>query len=234
MRTDYVPASDSSLLIWVTELSQHLTESPTDYGITAPIAAGLAAKVSAFADALAASTNGLTRGKHTIFLKDEARRALVADIRAVVGQIQGTISVTDAQRDALNIPRRDTEPTPRHAPAVGPAIYVEEVRANRIKLMIKDAERLDRRAKPPTAKGCVLFTFVGASHPEPGAPGWEYQGQATRSIVEIVLPANPAAETVWISGTWYTERGELSPASTPISVNLAAGIGTPVAVKLAA
>lgn len=234
MVTDYIPMKDAALLTWSTELSQHLTATPLDFGITAPMAASLAAKVSAFSDALAAATNGQTRGKHTIFLKDEARASLVSDIRAVVGQIQGTVTVTNAQRSVLNIPARDTQPTPRHAPATGPGITVKSVSGRTIKIELQDLENPLNRGKPPTASGATIFTFSGSTPPAAGAPGWAYQGQATRRYVELVLPADSAPETVWISGVWYTERGELSPASTPISVNLAAVIGTPVAMKLAA
>jgi hypothetical protein len=234
MLKDYIPKTDLGLQEWANSLSQKLSLAPTSFGITAAMATSLAAKVALFDSAVTAAQDPETRGVRTVFLKDEARDALISETRVVVRQVQGTATVTNDQRQALGIPVRDNQPTPRHAPALGPGITVREVRGRNIKIVLQDLERPNKKAKPPTAAGAALFVYTGTTPPEPGAPGWVFQGQATRRIVDIVLPFNATPETVWISGVWYTERGEFSPASSAVSLNLAAAEPSAMAMKIAA
>src|SRR4051812_27952932 len=100
---DYLPRTDAALLAWAQNFSTLINANFAAYGITREVASDYQTKQADFASKLQAATDPLTRGKRTVFLKDEAKKALVAFTRLVVKQIGGMMTVTDAQRQELGI-----------------------------------------------------------------------------------------------------------------------------------
>lgn len=112
-----IPAQDNALLAFATPLSAALTAAPVPLACTAAMATQLAGYLATYSTKLAAAQADATRGKSTIFAKNQAREILVAYLRVVIRQIQGASTVSDQQRTDLGLPVRHT-PTHPAAPGV--------------------------------------------------------------------------------------------------------------------
>src|SRR4051794_7650483 len=72
---DYLPRTDAALLAWAQNFSTLVNLNFAAYGITREVASDYQTKQQDFASKLQAATDPLTRGKRTVFLKDEAKKA---------------------------------------------------------------------------------------------------------------------------------------------------------------
>jgi hypothetical protein len=206
-------------LAWAQSYSSQITAGPVPLGLSAPIATELAGYVSDFETKLAAvAINSPTRGSHAIFLKDESRRTLVNFIRETARQIQGTMTVTDAQRDSLGLTIRPTHRTPADPITEMPEVTILEVVGHNVRVRVRDASGV-RRGKIPTAQGAVLYSFVGATPPT-GAEGWTCEGPITRDSVIIAFPSSLTAGTkIWVAALWYNTRG-VGPGCSPVPAQI--------------
>ena len=220
---DYVPSTDADLLAFSAQLSTKVTAGPVPLGVTAGIATILSGYQSAYATALAASTNPATRGQSTVFAKNQARVQLVSYIRHVAGQIQGTMTVTAQQKQDLGLTVRDVEPSPIPAPANAPGIMIKSTIGNTIRIKLIDTQNPTRRGKPDGVDGASVFSFVGETAPTDEA-GWKFEGNTTLTTVDITFPSTVApGAKVWVTAFWFNPRAESGPACTPVGANLPGG-----------
>lgn len=223
MGKDFIPATDGGLLAFAANLSALIAADPAAYGLSVPIAALLATKQSAYAAALRAATDPATRGGATVFAKDAARADLVAYCRLLNRAIQGNLTVTGAQRHALGLTVRDASPSPIPPPADAPWISIDSTRCNTVTLRLLDPARPTRRAKPKGVDGIALFSHVGPT-PPPDEAHWRFEGNATRTAVDIVLPAGtPPGARVWFTAYYFNHRKQRGPAAPAAGTHVAGG-----------
>ena len=228
----YLPETDDGLLAWATPFSAKITATPTAFGVTAGNATTLSGLLSTYSTCLAASQDPQTRGPSTVFAKNQAKVNLTSFIRQLVRAIQGTLTVTNQQRQDLGITVR-AEPQPIPPPATSPVVEVKSVNGSTITLRIHGEDAL-KRGKIPGAAGASVFSYVGENPPE-STDAWVFQGSTTRTEFAVVLPQSASAQKVFLCAFWYSPRAMSGPASTPISVNLPATTSAPPgAMKMAA
>jgi hypothetical protein len=221
--TNYLPSTDDGLKAWAVPFSAKCTATPVPLGITAAIATVLATKLTTFSDALAEAQDPATRGPATVLAKDTAKDDLVGYIRSVVRQIQGTITVTNEQRQELGITLRDTEPSPIPPPAFAPKIDIVSVTLNVVKIHLHDAENPSRRGRPVGVDGAALFTFVGDEPPTTEA-GWKFEGITTKTDRDVAFPSTVApGSKVWFTAFWFNPTKESGPSAAAISTYLQGG-----------
>src|SRR5690348_10613928 len=98
MGRSFIPAKDADLLAWSVNFKTLITATPTDYGLTAGQATAYGTLHTAYATAYQTAIDPSTRTKPAITARRAARAALVADIRALAKIVEGTSTVTDAQK----------------------------------------------------------------------------------------------------------------------------------------
>lgn len=229
MSKDFIPKKDADLLIWAQENSALITATPTAFGLTAPIATAYAAAVTAYDTALSAA-RAENHGKVDIITKDEKRRLLVANIRSWARLVQGTPTVTTAQRGQLGLNLRDKPGSPVHAPTLPPVVRVKQAIGRTMAVEILGAGTAGR-AKPKGASSAVVLSYVGATAPA-DADAYSLQGIVTRANFDIQFPSSvPAGAKVWITAAWVSPRGEMSELSDPISAYVAGGVANNFALK---
>jgi hypothetical protein len=220
---DYIPSTDADLLAFSSQFSTKITATPVPLGVTAAIATQLATYQSAYATALAASTNPQTRGPSTVFAKNQARVNLVAYCRHVAGQVQGTMSVTAQQKQDLGLTVRDVEPSPIPPPANAPGIMIKSTIGNTIRIKLIDTQNPTRRGRPDGVDGASVFSFVGEEAPTTEA-GWKFEGNTSRTVVDITFPNTVApGAKVWVTAFWFNPRALSGPACMPVGANLPGG-----------
>ncbi len=114
-RSFFTTTKDSVLATGSANFSTKISATPTSYGLVAGQATAYAALNTAFQSAYSAAITPATRTKSTVAAKDSARtplRQMASDLAKI---IDGTPTVTNAQRVDLGIAVRAT-PSPRPAP----------------------------------------------------------------------------------------------------------------------
>ena len=220
--TDFIPRTDADLLAFAQHYSTLITTAPTSYGLTTTIATTLAGKVTSYQTAFAAAVGASTRGPSTIFAKDQARRDLVAYIRTTAKQIQGTITVTDQQRQDLGL-TVPAQPSPIPPPAFKPTIDIVSVSGNTVTIRIHSDGGGPRRGRPPGVDGISIWSAVGAAAPTVEAD-WNNQGITTRTVVDITFPSTVTpGSKVWFTAFYFNPRKQNGPAADPVGTNIAGG-----------
>jgi hypothetical protein len=219
MAGSFLPDRDSLLLAWSLNFSTRITATPTAFGLVAAQATAYAAVHAAFAAALAA-VDPNERSKSLVAAKNTARDNLKIQARALAKIVDGTLTVTPAQRLELGLNVRKTS-TPIPVPASAPFIETRERYGTTVIIRITDGS--GRRTRLNGTQGARVYTFVGNTPPS-DPQLWTDEGQATRADVELEFPAETApGTTVWMTAAWYNPRGQLGPACTPVSTVLAGG-----------
>ena len=173
------------------DYSSIITDDPTSVGLTAAIATTLAGYVSDYSTKLTLLETPAERSPVAVQQKDESKRTLSDYIRSTARQIQGTMTVTDAQRTNLRLSVRGNA-SPINAPTDVPVPEIVSI-VGRVVTMNLRALGTDGRAKPAGVDSAAVWTFVGAAPPA-DITEWEYQG-ATTKITNFIMtfPASVAA-----------------------------------------
>jgi hypothetical protein len=222
----FLPTADAALLAWAENFSDLITSAPTSYGLVAADATAFGLVKTSFADAMAANAPGV-RSKATVASKNSARDALKNSARFLADRVQGTPTVTDAQKLELGLTVRAT-PTPIPAPSVAPDLDLISMIANVAKVRIHDAATTLRR-KPAGCVSANVFSYVGATAPtDPNA--WKFEGGTTKSIFDVAFDASLTPGTkVWITAQWLNRKALSGPAATPIGAVIQFGGSLPMA-----
>ena len=218
----FLPDRDATLLTWATSASGFITSTPTAYGLTSTIATGFSAVLASYSTALEAVAPGV-RNKMSVLTKNTAKAALKTNIRAWARIVEGTASVTNAQKAQLGLNVR-AHPSPIPAPAAAPALDVISVIGRTIKVRLHDAGGTGR-GKPAGVNGAAVLSYTGTTPPT-DLGDWKLEGLASKTLFDVVFPGTLApGATVWLSSYWFNERKQAGPACTPVSVMFGAASG---------
>lgn len=220
--SSFLPSTDAALLAWSLNFSTKITASPTDYGLTADQATAYTAVHADYAAALAACEPGV-RSKSAVQAKNAARDTLKIQARLLSNLVQGTATVTNAQKIDLGLTVR-AQPTPIPPPANPPTLDIVAVAGRSVRIRLHDLDNAGKRGKPAGVKGAAVFSFVGAEPPaDPGQ--WKFEGNITRTIVDVAFPLATAPGTlVWLMAAWFNERAQSGPNCAPVSTNTQYGM----------
>jgi hypothetical protein len=218
-----VPTNDNLLANWSTNFSSKISSTPTAFGLTAALATSYAALHTTFLAAHAAASVPGTRSQSLVSAKNSAKLPLLANARYLYQIVQGTPSVTNAQRDDLGIKIRKTEPTPTPIPANPPALIVQSVSGWTARIKLRDAVDAARRGRPAGTTGAAVFSFVGASAPADIA-NWQFEGNTGKTELDVQFDTTLAAGArVWMTAMWFNGAKQSGPACAPVSTNLPGG-----------
>ena len=222
--SSFLPNRDADLLTWAQSASAFITATPTAYGLTSTIATGFASTVSSYSAALEAVQPGV-RSKMAVIAKNNAKNALKANIRNWAKIVDGTATVTNAQRAQLGLNVR-AQPSPIPPPTSAPNLDIVSVTGRTLRIKLHDGTGA-RRGKPANVRGASIFSFTGAT-PPPSLEDWKFEGQTGKTIVEIPFPTTLApGATVWLTAFWIGTRMEAGPVCDAVSVTFgAAGVAT--------
>ena len=159
----YIPARDADFDAWVTNFSARATATPTDYGLTAPIAVTIAAVVATWTAAYPLSQNPATRTPSTIAAKDAARANAEFVIRPYAVRVSLDDAVTNAAKTDIGVTVRSTVPTPIPAPVDPPEIALVSMIPLQATLSSK-VPGSTGKSKPFGSIGVEIAQAVGVAH----------------------------------------------------------------------
>jgi hypothetical protein len=164
--------------------------------------------------------NPATRTKVTVAEKRTLLRSMKAFARNLVGIIQSTPTVTDAQKQELRITIRKTTPSKPVPPTQKPEIKKRTVDGRNVTIEILNAD--NRRGRPAKTFAVSIWGYFGEN---PEAPGANWVPLTTTGKNIITLPFGPSAtgDKVWLTAFYLNGAKEAGPASDPMPFILPAG-----------
>ena len=218
---DYIPGPNPEFLAFVTNYSSIITAGPALVGLTTGNATTLAEYVATFATAQEAASNPATRGSATILARNLARKPLETYVRQTAKQIQGTMFVTDEQRQALGLTIAKPR-TPSHPPVEIPVIDILSMVGSTLTLRLHNGS-LTSRARPADARGAAIFTFIGPTPPNQVSE-WTFRGNTSKTKVVIDFDPSLAPGTkVWTCAFWFNDISESGMACEPVGAQIQFG-----------
>jgi hypothetical protein len=221
MARSFYLGTDAELYAGSQAFSTKISASPTSFGLVAAQATSYASLNAAWGTAYLLAVDPETRTKGAIAAKNQARanlRKMASDLAKI---IDGTATVTDAQRLDLGLNVRAT-PAPIPAPSQAPNLDVAGRSGTTVTIKLHDGSA-SRRRKPAGVQGAAVFSHVGATPPADLA-NWKFEGNTTRTKVDVQFDAALAPGTlVWLCAFWFNPRAQSGPGCTPVSAILAGG-----------
>ena len=216
MGKDYLPSDEMALRSWVANFSNLVSQWQSELGVPAEVTEELAVKSAAFGSALALAKDPETRGLRTVFLKDELKRELKTLVRQVARMVQGRMSVTDDQRQALGLTIRKTRAGSGVVPESAPMVTLSLAAGNKVRVTLSDADS-HKRGRAAGAIGASIFSCVGELPSNRG--GWKFEGNTNRMTIDIDIMSQTGS-TVWICAQWFNRTSQSGPWSEPVCINV--------------
>ncbi|HYE21859.1 MAG TPA: hypothetical protein VEA69_25695 [Tepidisphaeraceae bacterium] len=235
-RPDYIPRPDGACRTWAASLAGHLSAEPARFGVSADLAAELAARADEFAAALSVSRAGGTRTRIAILTKDDARRRMTDLARRAARLAKAHAGVTPRDLATLGLSIDGHRPPVLAPPATGPHLMVTTAPNCRLVVRLVDLSRPSTLQKPRGTLGAGIWVrlgprFAGADPPHPAdmaavqslpyATGPDVPPRstdectlaalATRGRVTLTLPAAAGLRSAYVVARWFDTRGNPSP-----------------------
>lgn len=216
MATSYIPSTDADFQVWLDNFSELITADPTAYGLSSADATALATLTTTYDNALAAATNGSTRGPSTVNAKDVARTNAQARARQLATIIQANPAVTEEQKTDLGITVRKTNKTPIPAPASSPLLAYIATTTGQQTLRYSDQMTPDSRSKPFGVVALQLSVWLTAIGTPPSGPANKVL-IVTRNPFPVNFTNADLGKMATYVGRWQTAKGLTGPDSSSIS-----------------
>lgn len=201
-----------------------IAANPEAYGLTRRHSDDYAAANAAWVAAYEAAAEPRTRTQVLVAARNAAAavvRKMAADLARI---INGTPSVTDAQKMELGLAVR-TKPARFGRPTDQPRVEVLSVVARSVTIRIQatSEEGHAKRGKPRGATAAWVYTYVGQAYPaDPGR--WQLIGASTRGKYTLTFPSDlVSGQQVWITAAWINAKQQPGPTAAPITTNLQGG-----------
>ena len=216
-----IPTEDRACLDWLGAFSEHLTATPSAYGVSAADALNMADRVAAFSAAWAVSVNKATRTEGTVQLRRQAKAQALSLARLFVRQIKADAGVGDVAKRNAGISLPKTDRTPAAVPTMAPTLLFVGSVMGSMTLNYRDAAEPKRRAKPFGIAALMLYRTI-ADAPAKDARDAVFYKAFTRGPIGVAFDPEDAGKTVTFFARWANSRLEEGPAGVGVSMLIAA------------
>jgi hypothetical protein len=137
------------------------------------------------------------------------RGQLETRLRLIYGDIPKSV-LTANDRNTLNLPLRDTTPTPIQPVTFAPVISFDEIKNGVQMLRFQNPNTPDSNAMPE-GQTVQLFNFIGAANiPDNDVP-FAYFNETGRHLFKVELLPNQKGQTAYYRARYKTETGKVGP-----------------------
>ncbi len=217
--TDYLPSSDADYSVWVDNFITYANANLATLGLTAADIAPVQAAHADFKTALTANVAAQAQATSARQTKDDSRAAADGAVRPLVGRLQASSTVTDAQRQSLGVTVRSGTRTAAAAPTSRPVATVDT--SQRLQHIISFVDELTptSRAKPDGVSGCEIWMKLGSTAPVDPSE-LSYLATDTRSPYTAEFAGADAGKTAYYMLRWVNTRGDRGPWSQTVSATV--------------
>ena len=165
-------------------------------------------------------SNKATRTSTLTKEKNKIKKDFIAFAEQPLLTISGSENITLEDREALNLPERDRQPTARASIETAPFVNINVLSGTRLKITCRVEEDSTRASRHPAADQIEMRYQIGGTPPANAgvAPLVE---TFTRSISNLQLPLEKAGQRIWCFLRWKnssdkTKSGPWSHSETAI------------------
>lgn len=151
--------------------------------------------------------------------KSATRDLLEATIRRIFNRLQVSSAVSDAERAAMGMTIRDTDPTPVGAPETKPVLQGNTANRLEIGISFADEGTPTSKAKPAGVIGCEIYLKLGGPPPT-DLSQCTLLALDTRTPYVAHFDGSDANQTAHFIARWLSTRGEPGPLSETLSVTV--------------
>ncbi len=222
MAGDYIPHPDGEFDAWQDNFITYASANAAALGLDPLIdIAPLTAAQTTWTTERAANTAAQAAAESARQAKDAARAGLEGVIRPLVARLQSSAAVDDAERQALGITVRDTEPTPVGPPKTRPVVSVDTSQRLQHTIAFADEATPTRKAKPAGVRGAQIWVKIG--DPAPLDPSeLTFLATDTRTPYLAQFDGADANKVAHYMLRWDSTRGEPGPWSETASATIGA------------
>jgi hypothetical protein len=218
--SDSIPHPDPAFDTWIVPFSAYVTTNATAMGVAPADAAALAASVTTWNSMFPTHNTAQNAAKAATSNKNLARAAIEALARPLIQQLQASTTVTDAQRNSMQINVRSTAHTPAAAPTSAPMATVDTSQRLRHVISYMDTAGGGSKKKPAGVAYCEIWAKVGGPAPT-DVSQMAYMGNASASPQMEEYTGAQAGQMVCYWLRWVNTRGEKGPWSEPVMATIA-------------
>lgn len=217
--SDYIPSSDGDFNAWLQNFVSYISSNTSALGLSAADLTPVADAASDWNTKYAANISAQSAAQSARQAKDDSRNTTEKAVRPLVGRLQSSTAVSDAQRLSLGITVRSTTRTAVGAPQSKPIVQVDTSQRLRHTISFVDELTPTSRAKPDGVQGCEIRIKIG--DPAPAGPeDFKYLATDTRSPYTVEFDAADAGKTAYYVLRWVSTRGETGPWSQTVSATI--------------
>lgn len=221
MPSDYIPGSDALFDTWQINAVTYLNANLVNLGLTAldSDVVLVVAGQTAWTPAYSGHATAQAAAEAARATKDTARANYEIALRRLMGRLQRSTSVSDAEKQALGITVRDTIPTPVGAPTSKPVLAADTSQRLRITVGFADEGTPTSRAKPAGVMGCEIWMKLGGTPPT-DLTECVFLTLDTRTPYTANFDGDEANQTAHFIGRWVSTRGDKGPLSETVSATV--------------
>lgn len=219
MAGNFIPPPDGDFDTWQGQTVGYITTNLAALGLVAADLAPVTASKAAWDSAFPAHTAAQAAAQAASQAKKDARTAYEAALRPLIQQLQASKIVTDAQRQAMNIPVRSTTRTPVGVPTTQPTATIDTSQHLAHTLDFRDAGSPRSKARPAGVMGCEIWVFIGDTPPaDPAGYGFLALDTATPYLAQY--PGAQAGKKAHYLLRWVNTTGDKGPWSDAFSATI--------------
>jgi hypothetical protein len=211
-RKDYVPQTDTGFLIWSENYVNVLTANADRWGIPADEPVSLNVLNTTFKEKYAIAENPASRTKAAIQAKNDAKKAFIVDIRRVYRSfVRYNASITNEDRDLLQVTIHDSTATPATVPSTAPSGTVNtSVHLRHTVKVVAPSEQRKRGGLPDGVHGFETWRKVGGEMPVHDSD-FTYLNFSSTSSLTVDYPLEDAGKNVWYRFRWTNIKNQHGP-----------------------
>ena len=220
----YIPRSDIEFDAWLKKFTAYVVAHATQLGISATEVSTLVAKTNGWKTRYGSHITAQTAAHGEKEMKDNERKDDESYARYIAQRATSYAGTNDADREAMELTVRDTEPTPLSEDVVlnttPPTVIVDH---SQPRLAIvhfgTNPKNEHKNAKPDGIKGAKIWFHIGGLPAE--GEKWEFLADDTNSPYSHVIN-NDESVTIAYRVQWFDRKMRLGALGNPIVVAISA------------
>ena len=211
MSTDFIPKSDNKFVVWLKTLVAYLLAKVTEWKLPQADVDELETLAADFETALEVAENPSTRTKVSVQIKNDARKAAESKIRIFLKAfVTYNPAVTDADRDAMDIPIHKTTRTKSPVAKDSPDNDTDTSVIGHVTVHFYEKGSRHKKAKPEGQHGAEIAWIVSDTPPT----RWDellHSNIDTNSPFTLSFEHDQRGRTLYFALRWENTRGEKGP-----------------------